>query len=276
MNCTFIRNINFLQLASITISIILVFSLAFGSTSYAASSHPEWLQNALNKADKLNEKDPNLALAFTQELLNTPEKALNNQGKAALYSRIAEYNLYLGNFNVSQSYIDMFYKLKSNLLSTDGITILITHATILESQGQPKEAMVLYLKAKENAKAIESKESLADSYSAIAGALAENLNDAEALKYYHKAYLLTQELGDELELAYLNIQMSRSYSYIYDDKKAIQLANEAISYFHDNKYHYDELFAQNTLATIYMPMKEYDKAIVTYQKVLKKKSEVKL
>ncbi len=273
MNSTFIRaniirNNNFLQVASITISIILVFLLTFSPVSYAVSSHPEWLQNALEKADKLNEKDPNLALAYSQKLLDTQEKALTNEGKAALYSRIATYNLYLGHFNMSQSYIDMFYKLKSNLLSADGVTLLITHATVLESQGQPKEAMVLYLKAKENAEAIENKESLADSYTAIASSLADNLNDEEALKYYHKAYMLTKEFGNELKMAYLNLQMSRSYSYIYDDEKAVQLASEAVNYFHKNDYYYDELLAQNTLADIYIPMKEYDKALAAYQKAL--------
>jgi len=128
--------------------------------------------------------------------------------------------------------------------------------------------MAIYVQAQDNAEATESKKLLSDSYSAIASALANNLKDAEALKYYHKAYILTQELDDELEMAYLNIQMSRSYSYIHDDDKAIHLANEAISYFHDNEYYYDELFAQNILASIYMPMKEYDKAVATYQKML--------
>ncbi len=247
---------------------MLVCLISFSPVSYAASSYPIWLQESIDKADKLNDQDPNLALEFTQALLNKPTEPLDDLSKAALYSRIAEYNLYLGHLDVSQSYIDMFYDLNTDLANSDGITLLITHAVVLESQGKAKEAMVLYLKAKDKAEAIESKEALAESYSAIAGSLAESLNDAEALKYYHKAYLLTQEFGDELELAYLNIQMSRSYSYIYDDEKAIQLANEAIHYFHENGYYYDELFAQNTLASIYMPMKEYEKALAIYERIL--------
>jgi len=249
-------------------SIILICLIAFSPVSYAISPHPIWLQESLEKADKLNDKNPSLALKFTQTLLNKPAEPLDDLGKAALYARLAEYNLYLGHLDASQKYIDMHYDLKTDLASADGITLLITHAAVLQSQGKAKEAMTLYLKAKNNAEATESKQLLADSYSAIANSLADNLNDAEALKYYHKAYMLTQEFGDELEMAYLNIQMSRSYSYVYDNEKAIQLANEAISYFHDNEYYYDELLAQNTLANIYRSMKEYDKAVTSYQKML--------
>jgi len=258
---------HFLQSISL-VGTFLICLISFSSVSYAVSSHPTWLQESLDKVDKLNDKNPHLALEFAQGLLNKPAEPLDDLGKAALYSRIAEYNFYLGHLDVSQNYIDMFYELNTGLASADSVSLLIVHAEVLGSQGKAKEAMVLYLKAKDNAEAIESKKSLADSYSAIAGSLADNLNDAEALKYYHKAYILTQEFGDELELAYLNIQMSRSYSYIYDDEKAIQLANEAIRYFHDNEYYYDELFAQNTLASIYLPMKEYDKAVASYEIML--------
>jgi len=258
---------HFLQSISL-VGTFLICLISFSSVSYAVSSHPTWLQESLDKVDKLNDKNPHLALEFAQGLLNKPAEPLDDLGKAALYSRIAEYNFYLGHLDVSQNYIDMFYELNAGLANADSVSLLIVHAEVLGSQGKAKEAMVLYLKAKDNAEAIESKKSLADSYSAIAGSLADNLNDAEALKYCHKAYILTQEFGDELELAYLNIQMSRSYSYIYDDEKAIQLANEAIRYFHDNEYYYDELFAQNTLASIYLPMKEYDKAVASYEIML--------
>jgi len=262
-----VRRNHLLQLIKLH-SIILICLVSFSPVSYAISPHPTWLQESLDKSDKLNDKDPHLALEFAQTLLNESEESLNDLGKAALYARIAEYNLYLGHLDVSQKFIDSFYNLKTDLASEDGVTLLITHAGLLESQGKAKEAMALYVKAKENAELTESKKLLSDGYSAIASALANNLNDAEALKYYHKAYILTQEVGDKLEMAYLNIQMARSYSYIYDDDKAIKLANEAIGYFHDNEYFYDELLAQNILASIYMPMKEYDKAEETYQNML--------
>ncbi|WP_057831922.1 tetratricopeptide repeat-containing diguanylate cyclase [Colwellia sp. TT2012] len=248
--------------------IILICIMAFSPVSYALSPHPVWLQESLKKLDQLNDKNPRLALEFTKTLLNKPTQPLDNIGKAALYARVAEYNYYLGLLDESQHYINMFYGLKTNLSTKDGITLLITHADVLDAQGTSKQAMTLYRQAKKYAEDIEDKKLLAESYSAIASAYSANHNDTEALKNYHQAYLLTHELGDELDIAYLNIQMSRSYSYIYDDEKAVQLANEAIRYFHANEYYFDELFAQNTLANIYMPMKEFDKAISTYQRVL--------
>jgi len=248
--------------------LLLVSLLNFSTLSYALTVHPAWLQQSLDKADKLNDKNPVLALEFAQDILDNPKETLNIQGKAALYSRLAEYHYYLDHLSESQRYIDLFYALKASLMTSDGITLLITHGGVLQAHGETKQGMELYLQAKDNAEETENKKQLADSYSAIATSFSENYNDSEALKYYHKAYLLTQALGDELEIAYLNIQMARSYSYIYDDDKAIDYAKKAIEYFHANKYYYDELLAHNTLASVYMQMLAYDDAIASFQSIL--------
>ena len=247
--------------------LLLILLLSFTSLSHALTVHPSWLQESLDKADKLNDKNPALALEFTQSILAKPKEVLNSQGKAALFSRMAEYNYFLGHNEESQKYIDLFYSLETSLSSSDGITLLITHAGLLESQGKAKQAMKLYLQAKSNAEITENKKLLSESYSAIASYFSENYNDSEALKYFQKAYKLKQELGDKLDLAYLNIQMARSYSYIHDDVQAVEFANKAINYFHANEYYYDELLAHNTLAGVYMQMSSYDNAIVSYQKL---------
>jgi len=131
-------------------------------------------------------------------------------------------------------------------------------------QGKHKQAMKLYLQAQAYAKKLENNRSLADTYSAIATSYTINENDSEALKYYHRAYIKIKELGDDLELAYLKVQMSRSYSYLYDNEKAISLAKEAVGYFNQNEYYFDELFAQSTLAKNYMSMEDYNNAIQVY------------
>ncbi len=257
----------FFQLLLLLKICALLLLLNYSPFSYALTVHPDWLQQSLDKADQLNDKNPSLALDFTLEILANPKEILNSQGKAALYSRIAEYNYFLDQLEQSQKYIDLFYTLEADLTSSDGISVLLVHAGLFAVQGKSKQAMELYLQAKNNAEITENKKLLADSYGAIASSFSENYNDSEALKYYHKAFIVIQELGDELEMAYLNIQMARSYSYIYDDKKAIEFANKAISYFHANQYYYDELLAYNTLASVYMQMSEYDNAIASYQKV---------
>jgi len=134
--------------------------------------------------------------------------------------------------------------------------------------------MELFLQAETNAKTSENKKLLAESYGFIASSLSANYNDSEALKYYHQAYLQIKELGDELEMAYLKVQMSNSYSYLFDNEKAIKLAKEAIIYFNQHEYYFDELFAHNTLAQIYMRMKEYDNAISEFQRVIELSDQV--
>jgi len=128
--------------------------------------------------------------------------------------------------------------------------------------------MNLFLQAEINAKKTENKKLLAESYGFMASAYSNNHNDSEAIKYYHKAYLHLNELSDGLALAYLKIQMSESYSYIYDNEKAISLAKEAIKYFNRHEHYFDELFAHNTQAKNYMAIKEFDSAINTYQRII--------
>ena len=139
---------------------------------------------------------------------------------------------------------------------------------MLDGLGKPKQALELYFQAEKNAKSTENKKLLGESYGAIGSSFSANHNDSEALKYFHQAYLHIKESGDELELALLKIQMARSYSYIYDDDKAVSLATEAINYFNQHKYYFDELFAQATLAQTYITMKKFDSAIDVYQRVI--------
>jgi diguanylate cyclase (GGDEF)-like protein len=246
----------------------LILTLLFSAYSNAITADPPWFQESLTKADKLNDKDPVLALEFTQNLLNEHNNSLSNSAKSALLARLAEYQYYVGDTKKSLKHIEQFYSLKADLTSSDGISLLLTHGGVLDELGKPKQAMDLFLQAKNNAKSTENKKLLAETYTAIASSFSANHNDSEGLKYYHQAYLLIKERGDGLALAYLKIQMSRSYSYVHDDEKAISLAKEAINYFNHHQYYYDELYAHNSQAQNYMSMKDHDSAINSYQKVI--------
>ncbi|PKG82516.1 hypothetical protein CXF85_13615 [Colwellia sp. 75C3] len=247
---------------------LLVLMLAVSGQSAALTVHPVWLQESLTKADKLNDKNPTLALEFTQDLFNQHQNKLSSSGKAALFYRLAAYQYYLGNITEALKHIDQFYALSPDLSSKDGISLLLIHGGVLDGLGKSKQAMDLYLHAEKNARATENKKLLAESYSSIAYWYSGNHNDSEAIKYYHKAYLYLKDLGDELDLAYLKIQMSSAYSYIHDNEKAMSLAQEAIDYFHQHEYYFDELFAHNTLAKNQMAIKDFDGAINTYQRVI--------
>ena len=249
-------------------SILLFCLLVFSPASYAIYSHPSWLQESLDKADKLNDKDPSLALEFAQKLLNKHNEQLSPSGKAALFSRLARYQYYLAADTKSLEYINQYYELSADLTNKDGISVLITHGSLLDAIGKTKQAMELFHQATENAKAINSKEQLGEVYGAIAWSYTASHNDSEALKYFNQAYLTFEESGNELQLAYLKVQMAYLYSYIFDEEKAILLGNEAIEYFKQHEYYFDELTAQNSLAQTYMRTNEYDKAIQVHQRVI--------
>lgn len=252
---------------------ILIITLSVSASCYALSEHPTWLQESLDKADHINLKSPSLALEFTQSILKDNQN-LSPQAKSTIYMRLAKYHYIIGNIDKSLHYVNQFYALNSDLGSEDGISTLITHAGLLDMQGEAKQAMDLYLQAESLSKKIESKKLLAETYSFMASSFSKNNNDVEALKYYHQAYLHIKALDDELEMAYLKVQMSRSYSYLDDNEKAITLAKEAIYYFHQHEYYFDELFAQSALAKNYISMKQYNLAIECYENVIELSSKV--
>lgn len=243
-------------------------TLCCSSYSHAFSNHPTWFKEAIDKADQLNNKNPVLALEFTQDILKKNKGILSSPAKAAIYSRLAKYHYYLGNIEESLNRINQFYALSPDLTTHDSIGVLLTHGGVLDEQGKTKQAMALYLRAEGLAKTANNRKLLAESYGFIANSFSSNQNDSQALKYYHKAYLNIKSLGDELEMAYLKIQMASSYSYLYDYEKAVELAKEAINYFNQQNYYFDEFFAQSTLAKIYMIKKEYDNAILGYKRVI--------
>jgi len=251
-----------------TLAFLCAFMFVTSMQCGALTVHPAWLQESLDKADKLNDKNPVLALEFTQKVFNQHHNELTPSAKAALFARLAEYQFYLADLEKSLQHIEQFYALSPDLTSHDGISLLLTHGGVLDELGKTKDAMALFLQAEKNAITTENKKLLAESYSSIANSYSNSHNDSGAIKYYHQAYLHLEQLGDGLALAYSQIQMSRSYSYIYDDEKAISLAKEAINYFNQHKYYFDELFAHNTQAKNYMAIKGFDSAINSYQRVI--------
>ena len=252
----------------------LIYCVSSHAESITVTADPAWFKTSLAKADKLNDKDPVLALNFTQKLFIEHKHELSVSAKLSLIARLAEYQNYLGNLEVTQQYINQFYALEPDLMSADGISLLVTHGALLDELGKPKAAMTKYLHAESNAKATENKKLLGVAYSAIGNSYSMSSNDTEGLKYYHQAYLLISETGDGLELAYLKIQMSRAYSNIYDDEKAINLAKEAISYFNQHEHYFDELYAHNNQARNYMAVKDYHNAINAYQRIIELSQQV--
>ncbi|WP_197411172.1 tetratricopeptide repeat-containing diguanylate cyclase [Colwellia sp. TT2012] len=244
----------------------MCFSL--NSHSYTLDSPSTWMQVPLNKIDELNKKDPALALAFSKKLFDRHQQKMTDFDKASILSKMAQHNYILGHYNVSQGLLDQAYALKVDLTTDVGISLLLTQGGIMDELGNSEQAMVKYSLAAKYAKANENSKMLADSYSYMAYSYSINHKDTQALKYYHQAYLQLEQIGDELDLAYLKAEMANAYSLTFDDINAIKLAKEASDYFSKHQYYFDELFVQNLLAKIYLRKKDYQKAEVTYLRVI--------
>ncbi|RHW76593.1 GGDEF domain-containing protein [Colwellia sp. RSH04] len=238
------------------------------SAGIASESHSSWMETSFEQLQELNKKDPALALDFAEKLYAKSSDKMNNADKASLFAKMALYCSFLGKFDQSQEFINTANTLSPEQKSPTAISLLLTQASIYDSLGKAKEALTLYKTAEKHAKESEDFRSLADSYSYLAGYYSMNHNDIEAIKYFNKSYHLFDQLGDELELAYLKIQMSTSYSLLYDDEQAIRYANEALEYFLKHELFFDALFAQNALAYNYLRKKSFELAKESFYKVI--------
>ena len=250
--------------------LVSVFFMCFSlnSHSYTLDSPSTWMQVPLNKIDELNKKDPALALAFSKELFDEHQQKMTDFDKASILSKMAQHNYILGYYNVSQGHLDQAYALKVDLTTDVGISLLLTQGGIMDELGNSEQAMEKYSLAAKYAKVNENYRLLADSYAYMAYSYSINHKDTQALKFYHQAYLQLEQIGDELGLAYLKAEMANAYSLTFDDINAIKLAKEASDYFKKHQYYFDELFVQNVLAKIYLRKKDYQKAEVTYLRVI--------
>jgi len=239
------------------------------SQTLANLVHPNWLQTELDKADNLNYKDPNLSFDFVQKLLADHKNELSDYDLAALYSRLGTYHFYFNQFDTSLNLLNKSRGLLKNLHNRIGVSIILTHGMVLDSTGKASESEELFHQAIYISKEIEDYEILADSYIALAGTYSLNHNDIEALKYYQKAYVIVQKLGNELDMAYLKNDMAASYANLKDFEKATALQDEATKYFSENDYKYDEMLAYFSQANIYKSNKQYGLALENYKKMLK-------
>lgn len=230
--------------------------------------HPSWLKTELDKADNLNDRNPNLSLNFVKKLLADHKNELSDYDLSALYSRLGTYHFYFGQYEQSLKLLNKSKKLLKTLNNRIGVSILLTHGMLLDSTGKASESEDLFYQAIKISKEIEDLEILANSYAGLAGMYDLNHNDVEALKYYQKAYVIVQELNDELDMAYLNTNMASVYANLKDFNKAISLQNTAITYFKNNDYKYDEMLAHYSQAVIYKRDKQFERALVSYNKML--------
>jgi len=259
------RNISKLS-AKFTMLFFTIFLINLNS--FATEIDSDWVKNTFEKIDSLNIKDPALALELAQKTLNEQGENLSNFDRVALLSKIAQHHYFLGHLTQSKAVIERAATLKPDYKSEAGIFLLMMHGAVIDEMGSSDKAMDLYLRAVKNSKETENVALQAESYSYIANSYAMRQNHIKSLEFFHKAYLLFDQLGKELDLSYLKIQMSKEYAYLGDDIKAVSYAVEAVNYLNEHELFFDEIFAQNALARIYLRLEEYQKAEKTFNQII--------
>lgn len=266
--------INLSKVLPKVLMLLLVF-LCINHNSLATEVSAIWWQKTFSEIDNLNIKDPALALELAQKTFQKQKGNLSDKNKVILLSKMAQHHYFLGQLAKSKKVIDQANKLNPDYKSDAGIFLLMMHGAVIDEMGSSKQAMKLYLQAVNNAKETENLALEAESYSYIANSYAMRQNHIRSLEYFHKAYILFDQLGKELDISYLKIQMSKEYSYLGDNKKAVSFGLEAVDYFNENKLFFDEVFAQNVLARSYLLIKEYKKAEASFNQIIKLSKKLK-
>jgi diguanylate cyclase (GGDEF)-like protein len=250
------------------ISIALAFFFTISINTSAVERHSTLFEESFEQLEQLSKKNPKLALDAAKKLLTEKQNDLTPIDKSTLLSKLALYSYFINNIKQSQQYVDQAYLLKPNFTNDTGISLLIIHAALLTDNDKFEKAKALYLQAEKNAIATENNQRLAEVYSFMADFYQLQHDDIQALQYFHKSYLLLEQLGNELELMYLKSQMSVAYSNLHDDENAIKLANEALAYFLKRQLYFDALSAQDQLATSYLNAEQNEKAKAAFESLI--------
>lgn len=246
----------------------MLFVFCVNINVFAENVHVHWLPQVLEKADELDVKDPFLAYEYLNEVKQTRFAELNAFDQATILNKLANYKVFLGDYEFANELNKQAQALHPEITSETGINIALIEGSLLDIYGKSAEAKQVYHRAIEQAKKEENTQLLADGYAALATSYAYTYQDVEAIQYYQKAYSLVNQLNDELQVAYLKSNLATTYMNLYDYDKAIALLNEAIVYFTEHKLPYDEMRSQITLSRSLMALKQYDKAIICFEKIL--------
>ncbi|PKF59687.1 hypothetical protein CW748_00345 [Alteromonadales bacterium alter-6D02] len=250
------------------IVLLLLCSCVCFSAVHASEKYPTWFQKVLSKADKLNDLNPESALTYIKQFEQDNTQALSQMQQAEISSRKASYLLYIGKSEESLALINRLYLLLPSFDSQLGVDVLLTHASLLEGKAEVAAAMLKIEQAITIAKTLNESNYLAYAYTALANIHLSNHDDIEALTFYQKAFYLIQEVGDEIEMAYLKYQMARAHAYLKDRDRAVELYKEAIKTFSDHKMTFDEMRVQDLLGLVYLEQKKYQQAIIAFERVL--------
>lgn len=257
------------SLSKWTLIAFLFTPLFLSSTIHVSNGDTNnWLKNELSYAEKLNIKDPSLALAYLEKFKYEHLPSLDTDSLALVNSQIAK-NLYeVGYFDDALTVIDENLISYPTMQTKPKIVFLSLKGNIFSFSGKAKEGYELLKKAIDLAISIQDTALLSDAYSYLASAYADNESDLKALQYYNKAFHILSEKEDNLELAYLQLSMAQTYQFIGDLEKSIILAENSLAYFLEHNLYYDVIISYQILSYMYLDEHRDELAIEVLEKAV--------
>ena len=246
----------------------LYFYCAVLNAAQQASTDKQWLDAQLEIANGKSVQDPGQAAKFLEWLLIEYNPQLNTLQRSELQLVLADNYLLMGNL-VKAIALEKQIANHQSLLSNESlIRYYLIKSSIYSFSGQTDRALALLSTAEEQVTQLENEKLKSKVYGALADFYVYNHHDIKALDYFYKSYAIIKHSGDLLDLAYIESSMAKSYEYLFDYEKALEMQQKALDYFLENDLVFDSLVSYFHLAKVYLKMERSQDAIDSSLKML--------
>ncbi|TMN72022.1 hypothetical protein CWB85_08500 [Pseudoalteromonas sp. S1727] len=228
----------------------------------------QWLATQRDLAHEKSVQDPGQATEFLELVLTQQHTRLTPLQRSELQLDLAENYLLLGELTKA---IELEKQLANELavLSNESlINYYLIKSTIHSYSGQADKSLAILKTAEQQVDLLGNDKLRSKVYGALASFYVYNHDDIKALDYFYKSYEIIKRSGDLLDLAYIESTMAKSYEYLFDYDKALQMQHKALAYFLENDLVFDSLVSYFHLAKVYLKMECSQEAIDSSQTML--------
>lgn len=228
----------------------------------------KWLTTQLELAHKKSIQDPGHAAEFLEHLIKQHSTHLSAIQRSELQLHLADNYLLLGELSKAIALERLLANELTVLNNESLIRYYLIKSTIYSYSGQADKSLAILNTAEQQVEQLENEKLKSKVYGALASFYVYNHDDIKALDYFYKSYEIIKRSGDLLDLAYIESTMAKSYEYLFDYDKALELQLKALAYFLKNDLMFDSLVSYFHSAKIYLKMKRGQEAIASSQKML--------
>ena len=261
------KHLNSLVLLTILVTCLYLYCAPLKAQQKTAFDE-QWLTTQLHTAHEKSIQDPGQAIEFVALLLVEHTSRLTVLQRTRLQLNLAENYLLNGEITKSIELEQQIAKQLNSLSSDALISYYLVKSDIYNFTGQSEKSLAVLMTAKKLVEQLDNDKLKSDVYGALANFYVYNHDDIRALDYFYKSYVIIKRSGSLLDLAYIESTMAKSYEYLFDYNKAIEVQTKALDYFLKHDLAFDSLVSYFHLAKVYLKMGRSQEAIASSQKLL--------